>query len=117
MSYRIRQRDLEQLVKNINGLHDTPPEPWVRNDDGKLTGQVGNYHLSYAYGGVCLHKMLSKGGAVADVFGCGHIPKRDLYNRMQARLDGIRAATQFENRREGAESDAHAAAYHGLTGE
>ena len=46
----------------------------------------GNYHISQANGGYSLHRVASNewGDMHDDVFSCGHIPKRDLYNRMWA---------------------------------
>jgi hypothetical protein len=51
-----------------------------------MTANVGNYHLSHAYGGVSLHQMSNLGGGVRDVFSCGHVPKRNLCDRMFAFL-------------------------------
>jgi hypothetical protein len=45
-----------------------------------------HYHLSGAYGGYSLHCMGS------DVFGSGHITKRDLSARISAMMRGIDAA-------------------------
>jgi len=54
--------------------------------------EIGHYHISGAYGGVCLHRTDNENGGVTDVFNCGHVPKRDLYNRMRAYLEGIERA-------------------------
>lgn len=40
--------------------------------------------------GVCLHQTSNEGGGVRDVFQCGHIPKRELFNRICAYMDGLR---------------------------
>ena len=82
---RITQRYLNSLCERINIAQKTPQITYKRID-GKLTGQVGNYHISGAYGGVCLHQIATESGGVRDVFSCGHITKRDLYNRMRAYL-------------------------------
>ena len=56
--------------------------------------QVPNvYTISYAYGGAALHRNCDVNGdgeshGVHDVFGF-HMPKRELYDRMQAFLRGI----------------------------
>lgn len=93
MSYRIKNSDLEHLVRRINEIQGTPAEPWTRTEDDagntRIKANIGNYHIDGAYGGVCLHKMLSAGGGVRDVFGCGFVPKRDLYNRMSALIAGL----------------------------
>jgi hypothetical protein len=36
--------------------------------------------------------MCGEGSGVADVFRSGHVPARELYNRMQAFLDGLSEA-------------------------
>ena len=82
---RITQRYLDSLCERINSAQQTPPITYKRID-GNLADQVGNYHISGAYGGVCLHQIATEGGGARDVFSCGHITKRDLYNRMRAYL-------------------------------
>lgn len=84
MTTRITQRDLELLCDRINELTSSPVRPYF---GGKA--QVGNYHISFAYGGVCLHRMHSEGGAVTSPLCCYHEPKRDLYNRMLAYIAGL----------------------------
>ncbi|MHA1840432.1 MAG: hypothetical protein ACTSYW_00510 [Candidatus Heimdallarchaeota archaeon] len=51
---------------------------------------VDSYELSFAYGGVCLHRRIN-GGGVEDVFSCGHIPKRKLFELIKAYIAGIQA--------------------------
>jgi hypothetical protein len=84
MSNRITQKHLEALCDRINTLTKSPTRPYV---DGKA--QVGNFHVSYAYGGVCLHRMFNAGGGVTCPIGSGHVPKRELYNEMQAFIRGL----------------------------
>ena len=86
---RIRQSDLEYLAGLINQATNSPMETLTRDETGKLTANVGNYYISGAYGGVSLHRNVNLRGACTDVFNCGHVPKRDLYNRMRAYLAGI----------------------------
>ena len=87
---RITQKQLEMLVDQINAATESPPEPY-RVEDGRHKANIGNYHLSGAYGGWALHRMDSDGGGVDDVFGSGHVPRRELYQRMRAFLVGLRA--------------------------
>ena len=82
---RITRKQLDFLCERINNAKKTPAKPYERID-GSLVGQIGNYHLSGAYGGVCLHQTMTEGGGVRDVFSCGHVPKRDLYQMMSAYL-------------------------------
>ena len=82
---RITRKQLDFLCERINNAKKTPAKPYERID-GSLVGQIGNYHLSGAYGGVCLHQTMTEGGGVRDVFSCGHVTKRDLYQMMRAYL-------------------------------
>ena len=92
MSNRITEKQLQAVCDLINKETTSPMAPWVKNADGKLVGQIGNYHISHAYGGVCLHRMSNERGGVSDVFYCGHVPKRELFNQMHALLAGLAAA-------------------------
>ena len=82
---RITQKDLEMLVARINELTGNPEKPW----NGNCVANIGNYHLSYAYGGVKLHQMVSDGGGVRDVLSTGYTTKRDLFNHLHTFLSGL----------------------------
>lgn len=86
MAYRITQRDLENCVQRINALKGF--------SDQLEYSTIGSYVLSYAYGGVALHKYINAHGAIRDVFNCGHVPKRELYERMQSYMLGLRENNQ-----------------------
>ena len=90
MSYRIKQSDLEWQVSKINELTKSPKEPWTRKGK-KFNANIGNYHLSYAYGGVALHRMSNKHGGVTSELCSYHTPKRELYNRMAGFIAGLEA--------------------------
>lgn len=81
---------LKAQVDRLNRETNNPPAPYVR-DGEKLVTQLGNYHLSGAYSGYSLHRMETDGGGTSDVFGCGHVPKRDLSARISAMICGIHA--------------------------
>ena len=87
----ITKKFLEAQVDRLNRETNNPPAPYVR-DGEKFTAQLGNYHLSGAYGGYSLHRMETDGGGISDVFGSGHITKRDLSARISAMMRGIHAA-------------------------
>jgi hypothetical protein len=96
MSERITQKDLEAACGRINRAVGIDPDAplWTRGEDGKNHQTPGMYHLSGAYGGYSLHRSSDadsdgESHGIDDVFRCGHIPKRELYYRMQAFLDGI----------------------------
>jgi hypothetical protein len=93
---RITQRDLEAVCARINRtVNGSELEPWERVD-GKLRQVPDAYSISYAYGGAALHRNCSvdangESHGVHDVFGY-HMPKRELYERMQAFLRGVEVA-------------------------
>ena len=89
---RVTNKMLERAVEMLNNLAERPTEPWTKQDDGTIRANLGNFHISGAYGGVSLHEMQTDGGGIRDVFGCGHVSKRDLFNRIHAFAQGIRAA-------------------------
>ena len=67
----ITKKTIEAQIERLNIETNNPAE---------------HYHLSGAYGGYSLQCMGS------NVFGCGHITKRDLSARISAMLVGIHAA-------------------------
>jgi len=89
-------------VARINRATGSPLTPWatvlhtdnVTGNAIRARANIGNYHLSGAYGGVSLHRMSNEGGGVSDVFRCGHVPKRELAEKMWAFLAGYEAATE-----------------------
>ena len=86
---RITVSHLDAIIARINRATGAPAEPYALGADGRHHAQIGNYHLSRAYGGYCLHRMANEGGGVYDVFSCGHVPARDLANRMHAFIAGL----------------------------
>jgi hypothetical protein len=90
MSDRITDKQLQYLVDRINELTGSPMVPWTSRGEGKgIRANIGNYHLSGAYGGVCLHRMMNEGGGVNTPLGLGHVPKRELYNQLRAYVAGL----------------------------
>lgn len=88
---RITEKDLQAMCDRINRMLDKPLDPYARTE-GNSGANIGCYHLSHAYGGVALHQMVNDGGGVRDIFG-GHMPKRELYERMHAFIKGIEEVT------------------------
>ena len=88
MSSRITEKDLEEMAEHINRLTGSPLEQYTQTADGTDKANVGNYHISYAYGGVGLHRMVNTGGGVTTIIG-GYTPKRELYEKMRALITGI----------------------------
>ena len=91
---RITQKDLEAVVSRINSICGTPENPYSKDVAGNISPNANCYHLDYAYGGVQLVRMSSTVGCsgVSNILGTGHIPKADLYNRMQAYIAGLEVA-------------------------
>ena len=89
---RITEKHLQGLVDHLNELTEMPKEPWTKTGDNgsPFVANIGNYHLSGAYGGWALEQMSTTGGGVRSVFECGYQPKRDLYNRIRAFMQGIK---------------------------
>jgi len=81
-------KTLEALCDWINEATNSPKTPYTRVD-GRMKGNVGNYHLSQAYGGVCVHLMANESGGVSTPIWSGHIPKREAESQMRAFLRGL----------------------------
>jgi hypothetical protein len=104
---RITDKHLDALCARLNKLTRSPETKYTRHErikpeviDGKpgqknifwLSANVGHYHISHAYGGVCLHRMSNESGGVTTPLTYGHVPKRELYNAMLAYIAGFEAA-------------------------
>jgi hypothetical protein len=57
--------------------------------DGKSVANVGNFHLSSAYGGVALVQMVGSSGGISMPLMQGHTTKRDCYDQVYAFIKGI----------------------------
>lgn len=77
-------------MDRINRVTNSPMTPWSQVD-GKNKANIGNHHLSFAYGGVELDRMQNEGGGITCPIGSGHEPKRSLANKMWAYLAGLEA--------------------------
>jgi hypothetical protein len=96
MTNRVSIKQLEILCDTINELTGSPMKPYEHpTDGGRMIPQAGNYHLSQAYGGVCLHRMSLNGGSgVTCPLEHYHAPKRELFNSMHGFISGIRTAQE-----------------------
>jgi hypothetical protein len=81
---RITDKHLQAKIDWLNKITGSPVAPYI---EGKA--QIGNYHLSHAYGGVCLQRMHNESGGVSSPLSCGHIPKRELAGLLDAFIAGI----------------------------
>ena len=94
---RITQKNLNELCGVLNKVTGSPLKAWVRDDAGKLHAQIGNFHINQAYGGVELQRMMNEGGGIDTPLGYGHVPKRELWNKMQAFLRGLELAKGLDS--------------------
>ena len=94
MTTRITRANLDARAAMLNSMTKSPAESYSKTGD-KLTANVGNYHISGAYGGYCLHRMANESGGVHDVFNCGHIPARELSALMSAYTAGLYDASKI----------------------
>jgi len=85
---RITDKNLDGLARRLNILTHSP-ETYMTMDGDKRTINVGHFHISHAYGGVCLQRTMNEGGGVYCPLWSGHIPKRDLYDQMYAYIRSI----------------------------
>lgn len=81
---RITDKHLQIRLDELNRLLGRPLAPYSVVD-GKSVAQIGNYHLSFAYGGTTVLCISNSAGGCSHAFGLyGHVTKREV---MQA-LDG-----------------------------
>jgi len=82
------KKTLEALCELINKATGSPLTPYTRTESG-LTANIGNFHLSLAYGGVCVHRMHNDGGGITEPIWSGHISKAKAETKMRAYLAGL----------------------------
>ena len=89
---RITNAHLQSMCDTINRLTGSPMT--YLNEYNQIN--VGHYHISGAYGGVNLAQVVNSNVGERDVVSCGHISKRDLYDRMYAYIRGIEDTKKVE---------------------
>jgi hypothetical protein len=72
-------KTLEAKIDLLNSVSNTPMEPW-KTLNGKLVGQIGNYHIYSAYGKWSVHQIMNKGGGARDVIQFG--TKREVASKI-----------------------------------
>ena len=90
---RITRKDLDGAIAYLNRITSNEAEPY-RKEGKQLAGNIGNFHVSGAYGGFALHQMVNESGGIRDIFSQGHMPMRELYNLIHAYAKGIVFATE-----------------------
>jgi len=91
MANVITLKNLQAVVDRINTTTGSPVEQYT-SVDGKLVANIGNNHLSGAYGGYALYRMVNASGGIRDISDSGYMTKRALYDLMHAYLAGYEAA-------------------------
>lgn len=94
---RITEKDLEAVARRLNIITGSPEHVYTKHSDGKYRANVGNYHISYEYGGYRLDRIDNESGGVSCPIIRGHVSKRELYGLMQAYINGI---LEMQNREE-----------------
>ena len=85
---RITRKDLDGAVNLLNRITNNPSDPYS-GEHGKWVANIGNFHISGAYGGVALHQTMNEAGGIRDIFQQGHMPICELYNLIHAYRKGI----------------------------
>ena len=84
---RITKKQLIARIETINSILQRPATPYTQVD-GKLVANIGNFHLSEAYGGYGVG-LMTDGGGSSDPIWRGHITARDAYDRISAFISGL----------------------------
>ena len=92
--HRITKGMLERKADYLNKILKRPAEAYRIVGD-RYRANIGNHHISYAYGGACLHRMSNESGGVSSPVVEGHVPKRELINLMEAYIRGL--LTQWDD--------------------
>lgn len=88
---RITEKQIQTRIDYLNRITGSPATPWTRGED-RHKANIGNYHLSGAYGGVCVNRMHNEFGGVTCPLGSYHRPKRELFDELNAFIAGIESA-------------------------
>jgi hypothetical protein len=85
---RITRKHLQSRIETINSILGMPETPYTRTNE-EFNANIGNFHLSQAYGGYCVHRMCNQSGGVSTPIWVGHIPAREAYERICASIIGL----------------------------
>lgn len=85
---RITRKKLDGSVNYLNRIIGNAAEPYRKEGD-KWVANIGNFHVSGAYGGFALHQMCNEEGGIRDIFQQGHMPMRELSNLIHAYVNAI----------------------------
>jgi len=85
---RITKKTLEARISTLNEMLGNNPNPYTRQDDGKLVANAGTFYLSQAYGGYCVNVMCKSGGSSSPIWE-GHTSAREAYELLCAFIRGL----------------------------
>lgn len=85
---RITEKMLQARIDYLNKITGNPAAPYAKDETGKMKAQIGNYHLSHAYGGVCVHQMSNEHGGASTPIISYHAPKRECFDALCAFISG-----------------------------
>lgn len=100
MKNRITNAHLQAIVDRINQITGSPAQPYTLGQDGKHYANPGNYHLSFAYGGVSLHRMVNDDGGISEPLRTGHVSKRELSILLYSYIYGLEEGLEIAEKRE-----------------
>lgn len=91
MANLITKAMLQRKVDYLNKLTNSPMEPYKFSEvEGRHVAQIGNWHVSGAYGGFQLHRMVNEsGGITSSPLNTGYVTRRLLYEAVEAFIKGI----------------------------
>jgi len=78
------------LIDELNKQLGRPLKPYIK-EDGKLTAQIGNFHIYQAYGAYGLHEMATDGGGIRQTIDLG--TKKELCTALHKLIQGVELAT------------------------
>jgi hypothetical protein len=80
---------IRSLIDELNKQLERPLKPYIK-ENGKLTAQIGNFHLYQAYGAFGLHEMANESGGVRQTISLG--TKKELYTALHKLIQGVELA-------------------------
>jgi len=81
---------IKLLITELNKQLERPLKPYIK-ENGKLTAQIGNFHIYQAYGAYGLHEMVTEGGGIRETISLG--TKKELSNALHKLTQGVELAT------------------------
>lgn len=96
MTDRITDKHLDALCERLNKITGSP----MTYMDGDRHILVGHFHIDSSYGGWNLARTMNTSGGITCPISAGHLPARELYERMYAYIRGIEFGCEFMAARE-----------------